>query len=240
MIVPHLLRSVTRTIYRSVNFSYLAFISAKKLQVQQLILQMHVAISIAITLVASTSGLSFLTDEWTQKFGKKLDNAQDFVQRSKDIFSTVARNLKSGGEKLKATVMETAETTLRGAGDEVEGFFSEVPNRVNDGFDELLAKLGEACSWVFRNIIAPILFIIILIGLLYIFIVSGCCGCCCSTLLSQFGISLGNTFKRLKKDEYLQNGDRIIVLRDFEASTAPQENELLNRQLLKDVRILKI
>ncbi|MCP9259728.1 hypothetical protein DINM_003081 [Dirofilaria immitis] len=134
---------------------------------------MRILISILIALIASTNALSFLTDQWTEQLGKKIDTAQNFVEQSKDILSTVAINLKNRGEKFKATVMKTAETTLRGAGDEVEGFFSEVPNRVNDGFDEILGKLGEACSWILRNIIAPILFIITLLALTYIFIISG-------------------------------------------------------------------
>uniref|UniRef100_A0A8R1XXB9 Uncharacterized protein n=1 Tax=Onchocerca volvulus TaxID=6282 RepID=A0A8R1XXB9_ONCVO len=224
---------------------------------------MRILISILITLIGGTNALSFLTGEWTEsmkqffretqqkideksnqfldELGKKFNTAQNFVEQSKDIFSTVAKNLKSGGEKLKDTVMKTAEKTLRGAGDEVEGFFSEVPNRVNDGFDEILTKLGEACSWILRNIIAPILFIIILLSLIYIFIISGCCGCCCSTLLSHFGLTLGNTFKQLKKGEHLRQGDRIIVLRDLETSIPLQGNEsLTNRQILKDIHILKI
>ncbi|OZC12135.1 hypothetical protein X798_00654 [Onchocerca flexuosa] len=217
---------------------------------------MRILISILITLIGGTNALSFLTGEWTEsmkqffhetqqkideksnqflnELGKKLDSAQNFVEQSKDIFSTVAKNLKNGGEKLKDTVMKTAEKTLRGAGDEVEGFFSEVPNRVNDGFDEILTKLGEACSWILRNIIAPILFIIILFSLIYIFIISG-------TLLSHFGLTLGNTFKQLKKGEQLRRGDRIIVLRDLETSIPLQGNESLNnRQILKDIHILKI
>ncbi|CAG9531473.1 unnamed protein product [Cercopithifilaria johnstoni] len=224
---------------------------------------MHFTISILIIFVVNTNAISFLPDEWTenmkqffqqtqQKIGeksnqfldelsRKFDSAQNFVEQSKNIFSTVANNLKNSGEKLKVTVMKTAETTLRGAGDEVEGFFAEVPNRVNDGFDEIIAKLGEVCSWIFRNIIAPILFIIVLIGLIYIFVVSGCCGCCCSTLLSHFGISLSNTFKQLRKDERLQRGDRVIVLRDLESSLSLQESDLLNnRQLFKNARILKV
>lgn len=224
---------------------------------------MRLVITILIALVAGTDAGSNFTADWAdsvkqffrqtqqsigQKSGhllievsKKLETAQDFVEKSKRVISTVAQKLKSGSERLKATVMETAETTLRGAGDEVEDFFSEVPNRVNDGFDEILAKLGEACSWIFRNIIAPILFIIALLGFTYIFVVSGCCGCCCSTLLSQLGISLGNAFKfRLKKEDNLLKGDRIIVLRDLEASIPLQQNELLNSELLKHARILRI
>ncbi|KAL3985146.1 putative integral membrane protein [Acanthocheilonema viteae] len=156
---------------------------------------MNLSIGVLIIFVVSTNALSFLTGEWTEsmkqffqqthqkigeksndllnELGKNFDSAQNFVEQSKNIFSTVAKNLKNSGEKLKVTVMKTAETTLRGAGDEVEGFFAEVPNRVSDSFDEILAKLGEVCSWIFRNIIAPILFIIILIGLTYIFVVSG-------------------------------------------------------------------
>lgn len=59
------------------------------------------------------------------ELGKKFDNAQNFVEQSKDAIGKVAKNLKSNGEKLKATLMKTAETTLRGAGDEVnsETFF---------------------------------------------------------------------------------------------------------------------
>ncbi|KAM3717986.1 Protein adenylyltransferase VbhT [Dirofilaria immitis] len=175
------------------------------------------------------------SNQFLNELGKKIDTAQNFVEQSKDILSTVAINLKNRGEKFKATVMKTAETTLRGAGDEVEGFFSEVPNRVNDGFDEILGKLGEACSWILRNIIAPILFIITLLALTYIFIISGCCGCCCSTLLSHFGVTLGNTFKQLKKDKHLRQGDRIIILRDLETSIPLQGNESFNnRQLSKN------
>ncbi|VDM13445.1 unnamed protein product, partial [Wuchereria bancrofti] len=201
---------------------------------------MCLTINFLITLIVGANAMPFLTDEWTEsmkqffqqtqqkigeksnqflnEIGKKFDGAQNFVEQSKDVFSMVAKKIKSSGEKLKATVMKTAETTLHGAGDEVEGFFSEVPNRVSDGFDEILIKLGEVCSWIFRNIIAPILFIIILLCLIYIFIISGCCGCCCSTLLSHFGITLSNTFKQLKKDEHLRRDDRIIVLSNLENS----------------------
>ncbi|EFO16688.1 hypothetical protein LOAG_11817, partial [Loa loa] len=101
---------------------------------------MRLAVIILITLIAGTNAISFLTNEWTEsmkqffqqtqqkigekandfldELGKKLDDAQNFVEQSKDVFSTVGRNLKNSGEKLKVAVMKTAETTLRGAGDE--------------------------------------------------------------------------------------------------------------------------
>ncbi|KAK6107887.1 hypothetical protein QQG55_29990 [Brugia pahangi] len=102
---------------------------------------MCLVINFLITLIVGANAMSFLTDEWTEsmkqffeqtqqkigeksnqflnEIGKKFDSAQNFVEQSKDVFSMVAKNLKSSGEKLKATVMKTAETTLRGAGDEV-------------------------------------------------------------------------------------------------------------------------
>ncbi|VDK30936.1 unnamed protein product [Gongylonema pulchrum] len=102
---------------------------------------MRLSLSLIVAVATSVNAASFFTGEWAenlkhffrqtqqsieQKSGhllaelsKKVDSAQNFVQRSKSAFSTLAQNLKSGSEKLKATVMETAETTLRGAGDEV-------------------------------------------------------------------------------------------------------------------------
>ncbi|VDM91881.1 unnamed protein product [Litomosoides sigmodontis] len=218
---------------------------------------MHLVASILAVSVATTNAISFLSSEWTEnvrqffqqthqtigeksneflnEIGKKFDNAQGFVEESKNVFSRVAENLRNSSERLSVTVMKTAETTLRGAGDEVESFFAEVPSRFSDGFNEALEKFGEACKWIFRNIIAPILFIVILVSLVYIFVVSGCFGCCCSSLLSQFGVSLTNTFKQLRTDERFRRGDRIIVLRDLESSLSFQENRLINdTELLKN------
>uniref|UniRef100_A0A914RAQ5 Uncharacterized protein n=1 Tax=Parascaris equorum TaxID=6256 RepID=A0A914RAQ5_PAREQ len=53
------------------------------------------------------------------KLETKFKNAHMIVEKSKDVFDDVTRALKSEGRKLTANALRTAETTLKGAGDEV-------------------------------------------------------------------------------------------------------------------------
>uniref|UniRef100_A0A0M3IH60 Chemotaxis protein n=1 Tax=Ascaris lumbricoides TaxID=6252 RepID=A0A0M3IH60_ASCLU len=72
-------------------------------------------------------------DENIEELETKFKDAHIIVEKSKGVFDDVTRALKSEGRKLTANALRTAETTLKGAGDEVEGFFSEVPNTVGEG-----------------------------------------------------------------------------------------------------------
>ncbi|MFH4980151.1 hypothetical protein AB6A40_006860 [Gnathostoma spinigerum] len=118
---------------------------------------------------------------------------------SKNFFGEIKERLEQGTRSFKKTLSKKAELALKGAGDEVESFFIEVPNtvavKVNDGFQEFFTTVDQAFTWVMKNVVAPILILIVLFGILYLAFISGCCGCCCSHIWTQCCHSLKKGFR---------------------------------------------
>ncbi|KHN80435.1 hypothetical protein Tcan_18585 [Toxocara canis] len=165
--------------------------------------------------------VSNATRTFQKELEAKLKDAHVIVEKSRGMLDDLTKVLKSEGRKLTATALDTAESTLKGAGDEVEDFFSEVPNtvaeKVNTGFQDLLTKADEGFTWFLWNVIVPVVIFVIIAAIIYLCIVSGCCACCCAPLLAQCGEALR---KQLWKgdDVKMLNGQRVIVLRDVDLS----------------------
>ncbi|VDD87257.1 unnamed protein product [Enterobius vermicularis] len=142
------------------------------------------------------------------------------LDQSKAVFGDLIAKVQDNSQKFKLQFLHTAESTLKGAGDEVESFFSEVPKTVDSGLRGLATKAEEGLTWIFRNIICPIIFILVLGGLIYLAVVSGCCSCC----LSQCFTSLNMHFSRQAAKPVVTQESRpqIIVLSNLDLNEARQ------------------
>ncbi|VDN54402.1 unnamed protein product [Dracunculus medinensis] len=132
----------------------------------------------------------------------------------------LSKNIEEESKNFKASVLRITERTLKGAGDEIEDFFGEVPNtvaeKVNNGVGGLLTKADEGISWIFRNIIVPIISLFILIALIYLAVISGCCGFCCSSCLALLCEPVRNRFK--KTGNTVSNERFVIVCKSTDDS----------------------
>uniref|UniRef100_A0A0N5AJU0 Tryptophan-rich basic protein n=1 Tax=Syphacia muris TaxID=451379 RepID=A0A0N5AJU0_9BILA len=149
-----------------------------------------------------------------QEWETRKEDVKVAIEKTKIALGNVVTTIGNNGEKIKSKFLRTAETTLKGAGDEkttllfavmalvqflfyfpVESFFSEVPKTVDSGFRGLATKAEEGVSWIFRNIICPIL----------------CCGCCLSQCINSINDQLQRYFKRKRSRD-----PRVIVLKGID------------------------
>ncbi|VDK42050.1 unnamed protein product [Anisakis simplex] len=169
---------------------------------------------------ASTSGSQKNREK--EEFKSKLVDANQLVEKSRHVLDDVKAALEYGGKKLTDKALNTAEITLKGAGDEVEDFFAEVPNsvagKVNTGFQDLLEKADQGFTWFLWNVVVPVAIFLITGAIIYLAVVSGCCACCCAPLLSHFGKAIRKQWSSKHKEDNIFSGKQVIILRTIDVS----------------------